>query len=94
MNTETKPFALCIDNTDYEELLIRGKVYRVLPDPKAARKDMVRVVDESDEDGLYHKSHFELVDFSSSEKRKAIAMGGAGDRKTPSELRPPKESGG
>ncbi len=34
MRHPTKPFALCIDNTDYKASLILGKVYRILPDPK------------------------------------------------------------
>ena len=76
MKTDTKPFALCVDNTDYEENLIRGKAYRVLPDPKAAREDMIRVVDESEEDNLYHKKHFRFVEASSSEKKSGAQNGG------------------
>jgi hypothetical protein len=52
-----KRFALCVDNSDYEVSLIPGKVYRVIPDQKAARDNLVRIVDESGEDYLYHKSH-------------------------------------
>ena len=63
MKTPTKPFALCIDNTDYRASLIPGKVYRILPDPVAAKDDLVRIVDESGEDYLYHKDHFLMVDF-------------------------------
>ena len=76
MKTDTKQFALCIDNTDYEENLIRGKAYRVLPDPKAARQDMVRVVDESEEDNLYHKKHFQFVDSAASQKKSGAHNGG------------------
>ncbi len=50
MKTPTKPFALCIDNTDYQASLIPGKVYRILPDPVAAKDDLLRIVDESGED--------------------------------------------
>ena len=77
MKTQTKPFALCIDNTDYEDNLIRGKAYRLLPDPKAAREDLVRIVDESDESNLYHKKHFQFVDSLPSEKKKIPAKGGS-----------------
>ena len=77
MKTQTKPFALCIDNTDYEENLIRGKAYRVLPDPKAARQEMVRVVDESDEDNLYHKKHFRFVDSPPVDQKNVPANGGS-----------------
>ena len=74
---QTKPFALCIDNTGYRASLIPGKVYRVLPDPRAAKDDLVRIVDESGEDYFYHKSHFVFVDFPPAVKRKILALEGA-----------------
>ena len=74
MKAHTKSFAVCIDNTDYRASLIPGKVYRVLPDPRAARDDLVRVVDESGEDYLYHKSHFVFVDFPPGVKKKILAL--------------------
>lgn len=63
MNTQKKHFAVCIDNTDYEASLIVRKIYEVLPDEEAAKDEMLRVVDESGEDYLYHRSQFILVDF-------------------------------
>jgi hypothetical protein len=63
MKRSTNPFALCVDNADYKASLILGKVYRIIPDPEAAKDDLVRIVDESGEDYLYHKSHFVFVDF-------------------------------
>jgi hypothetical protein len=74
MKARTKPFALCIDNTDYRASLIPGKVYRILPDPRAAKDDLVRIVDESGEDYLYHKSYFVLVDFPAAVKKKILAL--------------------
>jgi hypothetical protein len=71
-----KPFALCIDNTDYQASLIPGKVYRILPDPVAAKDDLVRIVDESGEDYLYHKSYFLFVDFPPSVTKKILALQG------------------
>lgn len=76
MKGPTKPFALCIDNTDYEASLIPGKVYRVLPDPRAAKDDLVRIMDESSEDYLYHKSHFVFVDFPPAVRKKILALEG------------------
>ena len=76
MKAQTKPFALCIDNTDYQASLIPGKVYRIVPDPRAARDELVRIVDESGEDYLYHKSHFVLVDFPPAVKKKILALEG------------------
>lgn len=63
MKKHTRRFALCIDNTSYEASLIPRKVYEIIPDEKAAKEDFLRVVDESGEDYLYHKSHFVLVEF-------------------------------
>ena len=76
MKTQTKPFALCIDNTDYQASLIPGKVYRILPDPKAAKDDLVRIIDESGEDYLYDRSHFVFVDFPPAVKKKVLALQG------------------
>ena len=70
----TKPFALCIDNTGYEASLILGKVYRLVPDRRASRDDLVRIVDESGEDYLFHKDHFVFVDFPRTVKRKLVAL--------------------
>ena len=72
--TKLKPFALCIDNANYRASLIPGKVYRIVPDPKAARDELVRIVDESGEDYLYHKSHFVFVDFPPAVKKKILAL--------------------
>ncbi len=74
MKQPAKAFALCIDNTDYAASLIRGKVYRILPDQRAAKDDLVRIVDESGEDYLYHKSHFVFVDFPQAIKKKLLAL--------------------
>jgi len=74
MNAQTKPFALCIDNSDYQASLIPGKVYRILPDARAAKDDLVRIVDESGEDYLYHKSYFVFVDFPPAVKKKVLAL--------------------
>ena len=63
MRQPTKLFALCLDNADYEASLVLGKVYRIIPDPEAAKDDLIRIVDESGEDYLFHKSLFVFVDF-------------------------------
>src|SRR5437867_3310094 len=45
MKQPTKQFALCIDNVGNEASLILGKVYRIIPDPRAAKDDLVRIID-------------------------------------------------
>jgi hypothetical protein len=62
MKRSRKLFAVCIDNTDYQASLIPRKIYEVLPDADAAKDDFIRVIDESGEDYLYHKSLFILVE--------------------------------
>lgn len=74
MRERRKRFALCLDNTDHEASLILGKVYRVLPDPKAAQDELVRIVDESGEDYLYHASQFAFVDLPKSVEKKILAL--------------------
>jgi len=76
MNAQTKPFALCVDNSDYQASLILGKVYHIVPDLRAAKDDLVRIVDESGEDYLYHKSYFVFVDFPPAVKQKVLALQG------------------
>jgi hypothetical protein len=76
MKAPTKPFALCIDNSGYQASLIPGKIYRILPDPRAAGDDLVRIVDESGEDYLYHRSHFVFVDFPPAVKKKILTLAG------------------
>lgn len=74
MKAPTKPFALCVDNTDYKASLILGKVYRIIPDSRAAKDDLVRIVDESGEDYLYHKSHFVFVHFPKAVAKKILSL--------------------
>jgi len=46
-------FAVCINNEDYEVSLELRKIYKVLPDAKAAKHHYIRVIDESGEYYLY-----------------------------------------
>ena len=56
-NSQPK-FAVCVRNDGYPASLELRKIYRVLGDKKAAKHDLVRVVDESGEDYLYPESFF------------------------------------
>jgi hypothetical protein len=55
-------FLLCVNNLAYPASLEVRKVYQELPDPAAAAKGFVRVIDESGEDYLYPADHFVAVD--------------------------------
>lgn len=78
MKRLTKRFVLCLDNTGNEASLILGKVYRTMPDARAAKDDLVRIVDESGEDYLFAKTQFAFVDFPQAVRRKLLALQKAG----------------
>ena len=78
MKRPVKPFALCVDNTDYKASLITGKVYRIISDARAAKDDLVRIVDESGEDYLYHKSQFLFVGFPAAVTKRILELEHAG----------------
>ena len=61
MKTETK-FVVCIENKNYPASLEFGKIYRVVPDEKAGKHKMIRVVDESGEDYLYSEKSFVAIE--------------------------------
>ena len=54
----TSHFAICIHNGEYAGTLDLRKVYEVLEDPVAAKRNFIRVIDESGEDYLYPQSWF------------------------------------
>ena len=74
MKRPTKPFALCLENTGNEASLILGKIYRILPDARSARDNLVRIIDESGDDYLFDKSQFAVVDFPQAVRRKLLAL--------------------
>lgn len=74
MGRLARPFALCLKNSGNESSLILGKVYQVIPDPQAAKDDLVRVIDESGEDYLFHRSQFAFVEFPQAVRRKILAL--------------------
>ncbi len=74
MRRVTKRFAVCLDNAGNEASLILGKVYRILPDARAAKDDLLRVVDESGEDYLFAKQQFAFVTLPQAVKRRILAF--------------------
>ena len=51
-------YVVCIKNGSYLASLEVRKIYRALPDDFAAKHDMIRVIDESEEDYLFPGSYF------------------------------------
>lgn len=74
MKRVTKHFALCLDNRGNEASLIQGKVYRILPDVRASKDELIRVVDESGEDYLFAKQQFAVVNLPQAVKRRILAF--------------------
>lgn len=71
-------FAVCLDNASNEASLVLGKIYVVLPDARAAKDDLIRIVDEGGEDYLFAASQFEVVEFPQAVRRKLLALQRAG----------------
>ena len=68
-----KKFALCIDNRGYRASLIPRKIYEIIPDERAERDDLIRIVDESGEDYLYHVKHFVFIELPEEVERVLVA---------------------
>jgi hypothetical protein len=67
-------FAICIKNDDYPASLQLWKVYRVLPDEKGERHNMVRVIDESGESYLFAASYFVPVELPQAAESALLAL--------------------
>ena len=51
-------FVICINNKNYPTSLEIRKIYQVIPDTTAIKHQMIRVIDESNEDYLYPSNYF------------------------------------
>ena len=56
-NVSSIRFAICLKNKGCEDLIVR-RVYHVLPDERAEKKALLRIIDESGEDYLYPANYF------------------------------------
>jgi hypothetical protein len=66
MNNLDKELVICIKNDDYLASLEIKKIYEVIPDEKAKKHNMIRVIDESGEDYLYPNSYFLPLELTNS----------------------------
>ena len=65
-------FVVCVANEGCDDLQV-WKLYRMLPDAKAAGDGYIRVIDESGEDYLYPAQRFVGVDFPAAVEQKLLA---------------------
>ncbi len=70
---ETK-FAICVKNEDYPSSLQLWKVYRVIPDEKAATRKLIRIVDESGEDYLFSATYLVPVELPKAAENALLAL--------------------
>lgn len=73
MESKTK-FAICVKNEEYPSSLQLWKVYRVLPDEKAASRNLTRIVDESGEDYLFSATYFVPVELPKAAETALLAL--------------------
>jgi hypothetical protein len=66
-------FVVCVNNEGYEASLEIGKLYRVVPDPDAAGRGYLSVVDESGEDYAYSADRFFPIEIPQA-LEKALAL--------------------
>ena len=62
LNYSSKKIAICINNKEYLASLELRKIYQILPDEKAEKHKMIRIIDESQEDYLYPESYFIIIE--------------------------------
>ena len=73
MKASGKRFVVCLKNKRYDVSLERRKIYQVLPDPRAAKDGLIRVIDESGEDYLYPQSYFASIELPQRIRRAVLA---------------------
>ena len=67
-NMSPTRFAICLKNKGSEDLIVR-KVYQVLPDERAAKQGLLRIIDESGEDYLYPANYFFFINLPQKVER-------------------------
>jgi len=53
---------VCVKNEGYRASLVVRRIYKVVPDPEAGKRGLIRVIDESGEDYLYPKKLFAVIE--------------------------------
>jgi hypothetical protein len=73
MENQTK-FVICTNNQDYPASLERWKIYRVVADEKAEKRNLIRIIDESGEDYLYSKQDFTTIVLPKNVEKDYLAL--------------------
>jgi len=70
-------FVLCVRNGTYKASLEPRKIYRVVDDPRAEARSLLRVIDESGEDYLFPARLFVPIELPASAMPAFSASSGA-----------------
>ena len=70
---EADQLVVCVDNDGYPASLETRKIYVALRDPEAAKKGLLRVVDESGSDYLYPRTLFQQIDLPPAVRKAVLA---------------------
>jgi len=82
-NSSEPRFVVCVNNDGYLASLVLRKIYLILPDDKAAKHQLIRIIDELGEDYLYPTDCFVPINLPVTAAKKAFALA-ARDRIAPS----------
>jgi hypothetical protein len=75
LKAENSHFVVCVRNRGFAASLELRKVYRVVPDPAAERRRLMRVIDESGKDYLFPQSCFMIIELPAPVARAIVAAG-------------------
>jgi hypothetical protein len=71
--TQAKQLVVCVDNSGYAASLEKRKIYVVLRDATAEKRDLLRIVDESGEDYLYPRAFFRSIVLPQAVRKAVLA---------------------
>jgi hypothetical protein len=70
----TKRLVVCVNNAGYKVSLERRKIYVALPDSRAEKLSLLRVIDESGEDYLYPAESFVALSLPQAIRRAELQL--------------------
>ena len=65
---------VCIDNSEYEVSLERNKIYEVIPDKKAEKHGMIRIVDEYGDSYMHPLERFMEIKVPKNVEKALVAV--------------------
>jgi len=66
----TRQYVLCLSNRGYGASLVVRRLYEQVADPEAAKRGLLRIVDESGEDYLFPEELFAAVELPNAVRQR------------------------